>query len=372
MKKRFLAALISIVLLVTALSLVIPASAASSAATGAATYTLWDQNLMVYNSANSDDTGLIKDYARPKAMISRLKAADPDIITFQEANEPWISFLSSSWYSESRYFNQNYTMLYQYRKSSNKEAVPVAYKTAKFNQLASGHFWFGNDTENESDFGNDESGNPISDIYRICSWVVLEDKTTQDQIALFSIHLDLNVKARQLSVPILLSKIAAVKKDYPNAMVITAGDFNDTMGGSSKVLYDIIDGAGLADARKEAMVSTTDHATFHSGSTIDFALAEKATVAVKSFDVLTDDFGYSVEGVSYGLSDHYGLLMKFGSVAKQKGNMDGDENYTTADVALLLRHLSGWIKKNPYLADVNGDGKATTWDAILLARKLSA
>ncbi len=279
----------------------LPAAAVESAEI--AEYKLMSQNLWIYGTTGEYDA---KEFDRRPMMIRRIREQSPDIITFQEMNTGWTDYLLSN--SE---FTSNYTLHYKYRKSDNKEAVPVAFKTSKFKVLESGHFWFSDTPDKESAF---------SDAYchRICSWMVLEDKSNGEKIGVYSVHMDLYESARNKSTPILLERINAIKEKYGDIMIIAAGDYNCKKGSTC---YNAMIDAGYGDARFLAPV-TSSEPTAPPSNIIDFIMVNN-TVGALEFSVLSDN--YNSDG--YVLSDHNGITMRFCNANKVEQLLIDLESY---------------------------------------------
>jgi len=97
------------------------------------------------------------------------------------------------------------------------EYSPVLFNPRRFTLLDSGTFWFNPDNQ---------IGLPGWDaaLPRICSWVLLQDKQTQQQWRVLNLHLDhQGAEARRQSIRLLAAKLAA----WPTgAIPVIMGDFN--------------------------------------------------------------------------------------------------------------------------------------------------
>lgn len=97
---------------------------------------------------------------------------------------------------------------------------------------------------------------------RVCTWAVLENKSTGEQYAHINTHLDhRGAEARENSINMILEKAASF--DVP---VVCTGDFNLKQNSD---LYTSLT-AGVLQDTKFAAADTMDHATFHGFSeTVD-------------------------------------------------------------------------------------------------------
>ena len=121
------------------------------------------------------------------------------------------------------YFKENlkeYGSIYCSRdkNATNGEGCPIFYKLSKFELLEQKTFWL----SETPDVHASTSWN--SRWPRICSYVVLKDKSTGKQFAFFNTHLDhKSDEARTNGVKLIVSKIKEL-----NLPVILMGDFNST------------------------------------------------------------------------------------------------------------------------------------------------
>jgi endonuclease/exonuclease/phosphatase family metal-dependent hydrolase len=100
------------------------------------------------------------------------------------------------------------------------EFSPVFYDAKKLTALKSGWFWL-SETPDKPGLGWDAVCN------RICTWAILKDNSTQQQILFLNTHLDhKGTKARVESANLILRKIKELNTD--NLPVILTGDFNLT------------------------------------------------------------------------------------------------------------------------------------------------
>ncbi len=254
-------------------------------------YKIMSQNLCVWG-----DGGFSVANRQPR-MLQRIYNYDPDVICFQEGSETWVNYLGNNL--------SGYTFLYKYR--SDKEAVPIAYKTNKFSVVESGHFWLSDTPEVESK-GWDGA------CYRICTYAVVQDKANGEMIAFFSIHLDhQGAQARKNGAALIRNRIEALRERFPGIMTFTAGDYNTT---EYTEAYNAHSTNGMADTRYIADITTTtnthgsaeteaQYLAEGASSKIDFIMTFEDAVHISKFQVLDE----CISG--YRLSDHNGLLATF-------------------------------------------------------------
>lgn len=102
------------------------------------------------------------------------------------------------------------------------EHSPIFYKKSRFKLLKHGDFSLSETPEVFGVKGWDASYN------RVCTWAVLQDKTTHEKIAFFNTHLDNDGKvARREGIRLVLQKIEEYAKGLP--AIITA-DYNCSDG----------------------------------------------------------------------------------------------------------------------------------------------
>ncbi|MDP1899262.1 MAG: endonuclease/exonuclease/phosphatase family protein [Rubrivivax sp.] len=117
------------------------------------------------------------------------------------------------------------------------EHAAIFYRRARFERLATGHFWL-SATPDVPSIGWD--GRCCK---RIASWVKLSDRTSGKTFFVFNAHFDHEgVAARRESALLMLRKIAEIAGGQP---VICMGDFNSTPGMDAIRTF----GGALRDAR---------------------------------------------------------------------------------------------------------------------------
>ncbi len=159
------------------------------------------------------------------------------------------------------------------------EISGILYKKDKYNLIDSGTFWL-SETPNEVSYGWDAA------CRRVCTWVVLEEKTTGKQLAHVNTHLDhMGGEARTNGLKLVTDK--AESFDIPT---VVTGDFNFSKYSG---LYNQMVSTSLTDSA-EIAYNTTEGKTFHnydggeSGTPIDFILTNEKITDVKSYVIVRD------------------------------------------------------------------------------------
>jgi endonuclease/exonuclease/phosphatase family metal-dependent hydrolase len=149
---------------------------------------------------------------RRERLSSLIRFHQPDLLGVQEALIDQIYFLNAflpeyDWYGVGR------------EDGSDKgEFSPVFYRKSRFTLLDKGTFWL-------SPFADQPSKGWDADIFRVCSWVKLQDTQTGKQFYHFNTHLDhLGKQARKESAALLQKRLVSVCCDTP---AVLTGDFND-------------------------------------------------------------------------------------------------------------------------------------------------
>nr|MBQ5811831.1 InlB B-repeat-containing protein [Clostridia bacterium] len=306
-----------------------------------ATYKIMQQNLWVENNGDNAVAN------RGPKMLQRIYNNDPDFITFQEGSAVWQTYLNESL--------DGYTIIAQNRGPSDKEAVPVAFKTAKFDLVESGHFWL-SETPDEVSLGWGAS------FLRICTYVVVRDKTTGNMFAIYSIHLDHQVlEARTEGAKLVISRMEAIEEKYPNIILIAAGDFNGT---SVESFYDTFTTYPYVDARTAAK-ETTDEVTFtdeYGARIIDFIFVNSDKTEVSKFAVLSE----TIDGQA--LSDHNGTYAEI----KPRHELDLNEDgiVSLADIAEFIKVAK--TGDNNSSLDLICDGTLDSKDLLALMKVVAA
>lgn len=153
----------------------------------------------------------------------------PDVLGVQEMNSDWVGKMEEclpqySYYGVKRGGDSS-------EKTS--EMSGIFYLKDKYNLIDSGTFWISETPEKESRF-EDAACN------RICSYVVLENKSTGKKFIHFNTHLDhVSEEAQSLGGELIAARAQEISEKYSGISVVITGDFNQYSDGKGcKALED--------------------------------------------------------------------------------------------------------------------------------------
>lgn len=168
-------------------------------------------NAISFNLRYRDDPNQNSIDERAPRLHSILAKYDADILCFQEISKAWQPHLEAD-------YGNDYDMYLQYRNETvDIEAVSTLWKKDKFICLNKGCFWLSDTPEVESR-GWDE----VYNCYRICTYVILQEKETEKTFTVFNTHYGFGDKGQTDSCKLVYEyskKISA----YPTLVL---GDFN--------------------------------------------------------------------------------------------------------------------------------------------------
>ncbi len=228
---------------------------------------------------------------RAPLIAANIRAFSPDSFGAEECTPEWKELLAEQL--------PEYTCIGKPRNLLFGEASPVFYNSEKYEAIDSGTFWLSR-TPSVVSHGWDGQFN------RVCSYVILKDKTTGFTYAHFNAHFDHKGKiARTESVSTVSKEISEICPCIP---VIFSGDFNED---ETSEMYSRLIECGFADTRYEALNKiNADSSTWHGyfnvgGLPIDYIMAN--SVFVKSVEL------YETDLTAYnGMypSDHHPVIAK--------------------------------------------------------------
>lgn len=235
---------------------------------------------------NPLDFGKKNWFYRADLLLDGVVQAAPDVIGFQEATKWQYAYLCD--------VLPEYKSVITYRdKTVNSEGCPVFYRADRYTLLDEGSFWL---SETPGEMSKDWD----AACYRICSYVVLEEKATGAQFAVFNTHLDhVSDLARINGIHVVLDKMHEIG-DLPAVLM---GDMNAT---ESSDTYKSATESFL-DAKYQTENAVTG-ATYQNwgealqNDCIDYIFTSKTGFAVESFRVLSE----TQNGVY--TSDHFPLV----------------------------------------------------------------
>ena len=233
------------------------------------------------------DYGKKSWFFRADKLVADIGKQKPGVIGFQEVTKWQYQYLVDTL--------RGYDSVITYRDEMKwSEGCPVFYNTALYTLVDKGSFWLSETPEVMSkDWG--------ACCYRVCSYVILTDRTTGKNFVVFNTHLDhASDEARINGIRVVLEKIA----QFGGLPAVIMGDFNAEEG---SVTYERVT-ENFLDARYEAQ-ETTGVGTFQAwgqiegGWRIDDFMISKTGFRVLRYDVV--DVVH--EGVY--VSDHNPIVM---------------------------------------------------------------
>ena len=228
-------------------------------------------------------------FYRMELIATDIATVLPDVVCFQEMQGLHYNYLEK--------VMPDYTSIMAFRDNSIiREGCSIFYRTDRFEEIESGHFWLSETPEVKSkDWGSAH--------YRICVYVCLKDRNTDKEFIVFNTHLDhKSEEARIKGIEVVLDKIQALE----GRTAFLVGDMNASDNSktiqSTKQRFD--------DAKKIATVSDGNKYTYNNWgnpggkSLVDYILISKGTATVKEYRVLNNCY----DGI-YS-SDHSSIYVK--------------------------------------------------------------
>lgn len=232
------------------------------------------------------DMGKKNWFYRADLVADTIEKEAPGVIGFQEVTPIQYEYLCDTL--------EGFDSIMTYRdKNPNSEGCPVFYRKDLYTLMDKGSFWLSETPEKMSkDWG--------AACYRICSYVILKEKSTEKEFVVFNTHLDhVSDEARIKGIRVVLDKIA----EFGGLPAVLMGDLNaeeDTETYTS-AMEDFLDS-------KYQTENTMTSCTFQAWGTeldrdcIDYILVSKEGFSVNSYKVVTDTY----DGVY--VSDHFPLV----------------------------------------------------------------
>lgn len=215
-------------------------------------------------------------FYRADLIIKNIAQENPSVIGFQETNKWQYAYLCKSL--------PDYDSVITYRDSTLlAEACPIFYSTALYDLIDKGSFWLSETPEVMSkDWG--------SKCYRICSYVILSDKASNEQFVVFNTHLDhVSDEARIKGIQVVLDKI----QQFGGLPAMIMGDFNseensETYIKATESFYDAKYRAETADGIHSATYQNWGNSLDY--EPIDYFMISKTGFKVKDFHVVTTTY----------------------------------------------------------------------------------
>lgn len=228
---------------------------------------------------------------RVKRFAVYMNAVHPDFIGTQEINTTWLEKLEKLMsdydsYGVQRGGDDN-------EKKSEMNAV--FWKKDKYECIEKNTFWLSETPEKESKYEG-------AGCNRVCTYVILQDKETQQCYLHMNTHLDnASDEARVFGAKVIKDKIAEIKASSQNDFkIILTGDFNDIENSNPyNTISEILTSCSTA-AEDKKKITYTDWGTItdDSNEPIDFIFTDAKPVDYMILDDTSNGF----------VSDHYGVL----------------------------------------------------------------
>lgn len=234
------------------------------------------------------DLGVLTAEDRYEAVKTVIKVGFPDSIGLQEATPEWMDYLKTA------LDGYSYVGVGRDDGKNAGEYSAIFYLDSKYKAVDSGTFWL-SDTPEVPSMGWG------ADCYRICTWVMLENKTTGERYVHMNAHFDYaNDDVRYNSADLILEKA----KEFGDIPVVYTADMNFS---DTSEYYLHMEKDGYFTNAKEDAEDTMDYLTYHDrnpkeheDSKIDYILINDKFDA-KVFRVVTKGIGGKY------VSDHFPL-----------------------------------------------------------------
>ena len=244
----------------------------SSSDTTTSTAKVMSYNVFWNLADNVADGVTINNRAQKVAAV--IAANEPDILMLQEVctgSKGWVPEITA--YAEQAGYSY-YGFAHKADKgidsnATNKdtttsgglegEMTPILWKTSKYNLVNKGHFWASSTPEVAGSQVWTVGGETLESGYPRCiSWVILEDKTTGEELLVVNYHAAPdkdgkdNELIRNLTAQLVVEKISGIQAANGYPATILGGDLNMAVGSTA---YTTIAGNGYQDICKAAAVS---------------------------------------------------------------------------------------------------------------------
>ena len=263
-------------------------------------------SVISFNTASpwgSEENGT-SSQTRIKKFIKYMSEENADLIGTQELNFFWMDEINQKLPDYSSY---GVTRGGDDSKWTS-EMNGVFFKKDRFEKIAQKTFWLSKTPNEESRFVDvDENGTEQrANCYRICSYVILKDKSGE-LLAFLNTHLDHVCESAMVwGAKLILSEIEEIKAEYGDINIVLSGDFNQN---NDSETYKILS-SKLNDSTDKSLLQATyqnwgkDYKTNNGwgadcsdNKPIDFIFTNGKPVSYRVLD--KTDNGY--------ISDHFGI-----------------------------------------------------------------
>ena len=228
------------------------------------------------------DVGSATREDREPLVEETIRKGNPDSVGLQEATPEWMNYLSTALAD-----NYDYVGVGRDNGVDEGEYAAIFYLKDKYTAVDSGTFWL-SDTPDVPSIGWG------ADCYRICTWVVLENKVTGERYAHLNAHFDFANDDVRYNSAEMINDFASQFADIP---VVYTADMNFNEG---SVYYNTMLDAGVLYDAKISAEDSMDYLTYHDSK--PFAHAE----SVIDFVMINDKFDAEVyKVVTAGVNGKY-------------------------------------------------------------------
>lgn len=238
-----------------------------------------------------EDLGSKSWFERAKLLITQISQVKPDIICMQEVNLLQKTYIDNALSGYSSVYKQRSDSLFS-------EGTPIYFNVDKFGVVEQDSFWLSETPQKKSkSWGSSK--------YRICSYVVLQEKATKKEFAIFNTHLDHKSElARTNGIQLVVDKMSEVCPESPAFLFGDMNAFPDSETYKKAT-------ENLTDFRLIAKESEESRNTYHafgssdSGKEIDYCFTTADGIDPISYHLLTDQIENKY------VSDHFAIVVKF-------------------------------------------------------------
>ena len=248
--------------------------------------------VLSFNIRNACDKGTEAWENRLPNFLKLIKAADPDLMGFQEVlHRQWLDLVDNF---------KEYSQVGIGRDDglTKGEYAAIFYKKDRFELLETNSFWL-SETPEKPSMGWDAV------CIRICTYAKLLDLKTKKTFIYYNTHLDHVGKSAMINGAKLI-KERILSQKYPS---FVTGDFNVTENSNP---YNVMNSDGLSDSKfaaKESMSCGTYHdykenPNIYNESPIDYLFYTTNDFSIKTYKVLVNG------KIGAYTSDHYPVLVE--------------------------------------------------------------
>lgn len=225
---------------------------------------------------------------RADLIVKNVAQNAPDIIGFQEVTKFHYSYLCDTL--------KGYDNVLTYRDDTYlSESCPIFYRTDKFTLVDKGSFWLSETPQKMSKSWN-------AACYRVCSYVILEQKSNSTRFVVFNTHLDhISDEARIGGIGVILDKI----KTFGDLPSMIMGDFNAYEDSKTyKMATEEFDDAKYLTSEPDKGSTYQNWGEKIDTPCIDYFMLSKGDFSVNTFHTIRTTF----DGVYP--SDHFPIYME--------------------------------------------------------------